>query len=174
MDPVIENNQLIEGKKIVYFFRLAEKASEQEGVAIAFTSENSRSKSAKSDTTATKDGTITTPGAMEHEINATAYLSTKDQMIAELEDAIDNNKLVELWEANLAKPKTEGKFEGRYFQGYITEYTITSNAEDLAEAEMTFSVNGTGAKGDVTVSAEQQKVASYIFKDTTKESSVEV
>jgi TP901-1 family phage major tail protein len=63
---------------------------------------------------------------------------------------------------------TNGKFKGKYFQGYLTELTKTSNAEDFAEVQLTFGINGSGAKGDVTVSAEQQQEASYTFRDTTQ------
>mgnify|MGYP007026178601 FL=1 len=44
----------------------------------------------------------------------------------------------------------------------------TSNAEDMVEVSLTFGINGSGARGNVTVSAEQQEIASYVFKDTKK------
>ena len=80
------------------------------------------------------------------------------------------NKLIEIWEVNLAEPITSkaGKFKGTYYQGYLTEYTLTSSAEDHAEVETTFGINGTGATGEVTVSEEQQEVAAYVFADTQK------
>ena len=59
-------------------------------------------------------------------------------------------------------------FKGKYFQGYVTELEKTSNAEDMVEVSLTFGVNGTGEKGDVTVTAAQQEVAAYVFTDTTK------
>jgi hypothetical protein len=55
-----------------------------------------------------------------------------------------------------------------YFQGYLTEVTTTSAAEDHVEVELTFGINGSGVRGDVTVSAEQQEIAEYVFADTTK------
>ena len=51
---------------------------------------------------------------------------------------------------------------------YLTEFSLSASAEDHAEYSTTFAINGTGAKGDVTVSAEQQKIASYVFADTNK------
>ena len=74
-------------------------------------------------------------------------------------------------DANLAEPgETEnaGKFKAKYFQGYITEMGKTSNAEDFVEIALTFAVNGVGADGYDTVTAEQQEVASYVFADTQK------
>ena len=81
-----------------------------------------------------------------------------------------HDELVEIWEANLDEPASSGsnKFKGKYFQGYVTELEKTSNAEDMVEVSLTFGVNGTGEKGDVTVTAAQQEVAAYVFTDTTK------
>ena len=79
-----------------------------------------------------------------------------------------NDKVVELWEANLDEPiaNQNNKFKGTYFQGYITSYEKTSNAEDMVEIQMTIGVNGKGADGNVTVTASQQEDASYTFTDT--------
>lgn len=161
--------EAVEGKKIIYLFRVASKAVNSDAMAMAFTTENERTKSKDSDTVVTKDGTITIPGAVEQEITATALLAKGDSMADDLEDALDNNELMEIWEVNLAEQSgTDGKYKGRYFQGYLTEFTLSSSSEDHAEYSTTFAINGTGAKGDVTVSAEQQEIATYVFKDSTK------
>lgn len=162
--------EAVQGSDIVYLYRIKSEAGKENGVALAFTTENERSKSKDSDATATKDGAIRTPGAVEQEISATAILAKGDTMVGKLEDALDNDELIEIWEANLAEPAGEGtdKFKGRYFQGYLTEIGVASSAEDHVEISLTFGINGEGAKGDVTVSKEQQEVAAYVFTDTTK------
>lgn len=162
--------EAVQGKKIVYLYRIAEKAATNDAVTLAFTTENGRTKSKDADSTETKDGAIRTPGASEVEITAASILSKGDTLIDDLEDAMDADKLIEIWEANLEEPASEGanKFKGMYFQGYLTEIEKTSNAEDMVEVSLTFGVNGTGKRGDVTVSAEQQEIANYVFKDTSK------
>lgn len=159
----------VDGKKIIYLFRILSKASETDAVAMAFTTENERSKSNESETIATKDGGIAL-AQIETEISTTAILAVGDTMAEELEDAMDNAEKIEIWEANLAEPVGTGsnKFKGRYFQGYINEFTLSTSAEDHAEYECTFKVDGAGVKGDVTVSAEQQAAAEYVFADTNK------
>ena len=157
----------VAGKKIVYLFRILKNAASKAATAMAFTTENERSKSKDSDSVATKDGAIVIPGEVETEISATAILAKGDDLAEQLEDAMDNNDLIEIWEANLEEPVgSDGKFKGRYFQGYLTEFTLSSSAEDHAEYETTFAINGAGVKGEVTVSAEQQEIAKYAFKDT--------
>ena len=160
----------VSGKKLVYLYRVLDDAATADGTTLAFTTENSRTKSKDADSTETKDGTIRTPGAAEVEITATSILAQGDTLIDTLEEAMDNDKIVEIWEANLEEAVGESgnKFKGTYYQGYITEFEKTSNAEDFVECSLTFGINGVGVKGDVTVTAEQQELASYVFADTKK------
>ncbi len=153
--------EAVQGKKIVYLYRVEKNAATKDGTQIAFTTENERTKSKDADSTATKDGSIRTPGTAEVEITATSILAKGDEIIDELEEAMDSDDLIEIWEANLDEPADAGenKFKGTYFQGYLTEIDKTSSAEDFVEISLTFGVNGNGAKGDVTVSAEQQELA---------------
>lgn len=159
--------EAVQGKKIVYLYRILSEAATENGATLAFTTENERSKSKDSDSTVTKDGSITTPGAVEVEITATSLLAKGDTLVEKLEDALDESELVEIWEANLDEPADgDNKFKGRYYQGYLTECSISSSAEDFTEVSLTFAINGSGAKGEVTVSAEQQEMAAYVFTDT--------
>ena len=162
--------EAVSGAKLVYLYRIMSKAATTDGVALAFTTENERSKSKDSDSVVTKDGTIRIPGAAEVEITATSLLAKGDTLVNDLEDAMDNDEIIEIWEANLEEPVEGGqnKFNGRYFQGYLTEVTVASNAEDHVEVSLTFAINGNGARGEVTVSAEQQEIAEYVFTDTAK------
>lgn len=162
----------IQGKRIIYLYRILKDAATDDAKALAFTTENERTKSRDTDTTETKDGPIRTPGALETEITTTAIFSSEsDEMITKLEKAVDDSEKVEIWEVNLDKPGTSdnvGKFAAKYFQGYVTEFGSTSSAEDHAEASLTFGIEGTGADGYATVSDEQQEIASYVFADTEK------
>lgn len=162
--------EAVQGKKIVYLYRIKKDAATQNGTTLAFTTENGRTKSKDADSTATKDGSIRTPGTAEVEITATSILSKGDKMIDKLEDALDGDELIEIWEANLLEPAETGnnKFKGMYFQGYLTEIEKNSNAEDFVECSLTFGVNGSGVRGDVTVSVDQQEAANYVFEDTQK------
>lgn len=160
----------IRGDRIIYLYRVLGDAATDDATSIAFTTENERTKSRDSDTVATKDGPIRVPGNIESEISTTAiFASENDAMIGKVEDALDNAEKMELWEVNLDKPGTDtnsGKFAAKYFQGYVTEFGLTSNSEDHAEASLTFGIEGTGADGYATVSDDQQELASYVFADT--------
>lgn len=161
--------EAVSGKKIVYLYRVLGGTSA--AAALAFTTENSRTKSRDADSTETKDGAIRTPGATEVEISATSILQKGDTLIDELETAMDAGTIIEIWEANLEEPATAGDnnttFKGRYYQGYLTELEKSSNAEDFVECSLTFGINGVGVSGNVTVTAAQQEIANYVFTDTT-------
>lgn len=164
--------EVVAGKQLVYLFRPNKNKTTEDGTTIAFTTENERTKSSDSDSTQTKDGAIVAVSDPEVEITATALLAVGDEKIDQLEDALDNHDLMDIWEANLAQPVTgqDNKFKGRYFQGYVSEIDYSSPADDNVEVSLTFAINGKGVKGNVTVSAEQQEAAAYVFTDTPAQS----
>lgn len=165
--------EAISGRRIIYLYRLLSEAASQAATRLAFATENGRTKSKDADSTATKDGSIRTPGTAEVEITSTSVLSKGDTIIDKLEDAMDSDELIEIWEVNLDEPASGGegnKFKGMYFQGYITELEKSSPSDDFTEISLTFGINGSGKRGNVTVSVEQQEEANYAFTDTPKTS----
>lgn len=158
------------GKKLVYLYRVLEDAATTNASAMAFVTENEISISKDADATVTKDGTVRTPSAAEIEITATSLFAKGDTLYDTLKAAMLADKKIEIWEANLAEPASSGdnKFKGTYYQGYLTEFTRTSSSEEHIEVETTFSIEGNGADGDVTVTADQQEIALYAFADTQK------
>lgn len=164
---------VIKGNRIVYLYRLLADAATTAASAMAFQTENTRSKSRDADTVTTKDGTIRVPGEVEATISTTALFAMEnDPIITKLETAVDSGEKVEIWEVNLdvkGETQNSGKYKAKYFQAYVTSFELTSSAEDHAEASLEFAVIGKGADGYATLTEEQEAVASYVYKDTTKE-----
>lgn len=160
----------ISGKKIIYLYRVLENAAADDAAAMAFTTENETSISKDADATVTKDGTVRTPNAAEIEITATSLFAKGDTLCDKMKQAMLQDKKMEVWEVNLAEPvgSQTNKFKATYYQGYLTEFTKTSSAEDHVEISITFGVEGTGADGSATVTTEQQEMAAYVFADTQK------
>lgn len=162
--------EAVRGKRIIYQYRRLSQQAEEAAWAVPSVTENSRSMSVDAETTVTKDGSIRTPGTPEIEVNVTSIMMAGDKRVEEIEDASKIGEKFEIWEVNLDDPTSgsEGKFNGTYFQGYCTSFEITSNAEDFVEIQLTFGLEGIGARGEVTVPAAQQEAANYVFTDTVQ------
>jgi TP901-1 family phage major tail protein len=158
----------VTGKNLIYMYRLNSESATVDGVRIAFTTENEMSISSDADATATKDGSVRGASVAELELTATSLMDANDAMLPKLKSAILNGSLLDVWEVNLDKPKTGNKFEGTYYQAYISEFTTSSPADGNVEVSMTFGINGSGATGDVTVPTSQQDDGQYTFVDTPK------
>lgn len=164
--------EAVQGKRIIYLYRMLADAATTDAKAIAFATEGENSLSRDADVTQTKSGPIRTPGAIENEVSLTSILAKKDDMIDKVKQAVVDGSVVELWEVNLDEPGESdnvGKYKATYYQGFFTELTLTSSAEDATEVSMTYGPNGTGKTGYATVTDEQEEIASYVFKDTKKE-----
>ena len=161
--------EAVQGKKLIYLYRVLSEASTADATQLAFTTENSMSETKDAESMSTKDGNIRTPGTAEVEVSATSILSVGDTILEKLRQAMHGDKLLEIWEVNLLEPGTgENQFKGTYFQGYLTSLEKSSPSDGFVECSMTFGINGTGKPGDVTVTVEQQEVADYVFADTQK------
>lgn len=156
----------VTGKNLIYMYRLNSESASADGVRIAFTTENELSISSDADATATKDGSVRGASVAELELTATSLMDANDTMLPKLKNAILDGSLLDVWEVNLDKPKTGNKFEGTYYQAYITEFTASSPADGNVEVSMSFGINGKGATGDVTVPTSQQDDGQYTFVDT--------
>lgn len=163
-----EASEVVRGSKIVFLYRVLENAATDTGAILAFTTENGLTIGKDADSTATKDGSVRTPSEAEVEISASSIFKKGDELIDKLKKAMLEDKIIEVWRANLEAPATgENKFKGTYYQGYLTNFEEASSAEDYVEYNLTFGINGKGADGDVTVTVEQQEAAQYVFTDTT-------
>ena len=83
--------------------------------------------------------------------------------------ALMKDKVVEVWEINTAIEGTgenAGKYESCYYNGYITEFELTANAEDFTEYSLTVGVFGEPKDGYATLTQEQLEADQYVFKDT--------
>lgn len=129
----------VAGKKIIYLYRLHSEAASIDGAHIAFVTENGRTKSKDADSTATKDGSIRTPGAMEQEISCSAIMTDDDPMIEKMEDALDNDSLLDIWEVNMAKPAspTYIKTADTAIVAGKTYYTRSGSAEPYTYTPVT-------------------------------------
>ncbi len=159
--------EAIKGIDQILLFR--ELGNTSAAVKLAFQTEHSREASIDGgDSTATKDGPITSPGTPTQEWPFTSIAARDDETRNMLWRVFENQKVIEVWQIDRgAEADTSGKYPAKYAQGRITELTETANAEDLMELEGTISINGIPQDGLATLTEEQQEVIQYVFTDTT-------
>lgn len=162
----------VKGKELIYLYRLLKERTTTTGVRLAYTTENTKSSSRDVETTATKDGPVGTPGSVEITIDTTTILATDDTMIAKLEKAQIDGDIIEVWEVDVTKSGTaSGTYKGTYYQAYVNSLEKSAPADGHVEISLSFTVNGVGATGDVTVPQNQMDEALYVFTDTTQQQS---
>lgn len=154
----------------ILLFRILKEQKKKAAAKLAFQTEHSSEKSRDTNSSQTKDGVLKTVGGLEVTFSATSIMAENDPLVAELEQAMDNGELVEIWEIEKGAAKVAEKYPATYYQGYITSFNKTKNAEDLVELEMEFGINGAGAAGNATLTDEQAQVVQYVFEDTTVKS----
>ena len=153
------------GSDIVYLLRVKKDATIDAGTILAYTTSNNRSLSSGVGTTQTKDGPVATPGTVEETLSVTSYFKKADPMIANLEKALKDGEIMEIWEADLSQPTTGNKYKGTYWEGRISSWGLSSPADGLVEVSTEYVLEGGGKTGDVTVTDEQRAQA-YEFRDT--------
>lgn len=166
----------IKGINVFLLFRKLEDAQKNEAKRLAFQTEHSRTIEGDSSNTITKDGNVNVPGVATVEMSVTSVLAQGDTLQDELEAAVIDGSLYEIWEITKTETTETGleaaagtkQYPATYYQGYITSTESTFGAEDLTELSIGLAINGTGAKGQATVTEEQSQVIQYSFRDTGK------
>lgn len=154
------------GVELILLFRDLEEAKTKPATKMAFQTEHSVEGSRDSDTTATKDGGVTSSGEVEEEISITTIMARNDPTGDFIERAFYDNRTIEVWEIDRGAKNEQGLYKAQYRQGKVTDYTRTGSAEDEAQIEFTFKTNGKRQKGYTPLSGEQEEIVQYVFRDT--------
>lgn len=154
------------GVELILLFRDLEEAKTKPATKMALQTEHSVEGSRDSDTTATKDGGVTSSGDVEEEISITTLMARNDPTADFVEEAFYENRTIEVWEIDRGAKNEQGLFKAQYRQGKVTDYARTGSAEDAAEIEFTFKTNGKRQKGYTPLSEEQEEIMQYVFRDT--------
>ncbi|KAF6606074.1 MULTISPECIES: phage major tail protein, TP901-1 family [unclassified Lactococcus] len=162
-----------QGKDIILLYRLLSKATEEAAWKMAFQEDHSNEKTRDYNTTATKDGPVGALAAIEYSLSATSIAANGDPHLDEMDEAMDNGDIIEVWEIDKAEKGTDtantGKYKAKYLRAYLTSFSYEPNSEDALELSLEFGVFGKPQKGYATLTAEQADVVQYVFKDTAIE-----
>lgn len=149
----------IHGMDLVLFFRkLADKATE-DGARLRFQTEHSISEGKETESNPTKDGQVVNVTDGEGSIDFTSYAYTEDTgtiaMWETLYEWFKNREMTEIWEVNTENVTSEGNYNPTYYVGYFTDYEKSAPADGIVELNFTFTLEGSGVKGEDTLTEEQ-------------------
>ena len=155
------------GIKVVLLWRLLKDASTKKAVKLAFQEKHSVEASIDGgDVKKTKDGAIITTGTIEEEIPFESTMGSGDAIAEMLIQAFYDQEMLELWEVDLNEKGENGKYKAEYRRGRLTDITKNAEAEDTVMLEGTFKTEGIRQKGEVELTAEQEEIVQYAFRDT--------
>ena len=135
---------------------------------MAFQTSHEKTMSRDSEATITKDGNINSLSDLVVEYSLTTLMARNDEVREKIYEAFLNGELIELWDIDKTEPTVAGgdQFAATYFQGYLTEWSESAGAEDSVEISMSVAINGTGVRGNATLTQDQATVVQYEFADT--------
>jgi TP901-1 family phage major tail protein len=159
----------IRGANRIMLMRPYSMRSDVAAGRMAFQTNHEKSSTRDSESTITKDGNIQSLSEVVIEYSLTTLMARVDPVREKLEEAFLNGELVEFWDIDKTEPTTPSgnQFPARYFQGYITEWNETAGAEDSVEISLSAAINGSGVRGNATLTVEQGEAITYPFADTT-------
>ena len=161
-----------QGKDIILLYRVLSKASKEAAWKLAFQTEHSNEKTRDYNTTPTKDGPVGALAEVEYSLSATSIAANGDPHLDEMDQAFDDEEIIEVWEIDKAEKASDGlntgKYKAKYLRAYLTSFSYEPNSEDALELSLEFGVFGKPQKGYATLTEEQANVVQYVFKDTVK------
>lgn len=165
MATELEQLVAVNGKdKILMFRKLGDKAA---AAKLALQTEHSWEYERSTDSTKTKDGSVSSNGGLEVTLKIEA-VSTRDPLNEMLKQSVVEGFKLEVWEIDLAgKKDSNGKYPALYAQGALKSWEVPSNVEDLETLETEMNIDGKPVEGYATLTAEQEAEILYAFKDVT-------
>lgn len=158
--------QAKKGKDKILMFRLLSEAAAKSAAKLALQVEHEWEYNRDTDTTQTKDGSITTDGGLEVSLSISG-LSSNDEVNRMLKGSVINGAMLEVWEVDLAEKNEDNKYAAIYARGKLNSWTVPANVEDFEELETEMSIEGVPQEGLVTLTQEQEQYIQYAFSDIT-------
>lgn len=166
-------NNPYRGINTVLYIRNLSQATTMSGGRLALQTTHTLSVSADSDSTATKDGNISTPGVPETTLSV-ENIGSDDFLDDVIKNSVFKGTKLEIWEVNFDKPNpntpagvSPTSFFARYMQGQATSWESENAADSTNTHSSEFAINGTPQDGYVTLTKPDLDALQYAFHDIT-------
>ncbi|MBS9335000.1 phage major tail protein, TP901-1 family [Fructobacillus sp. M1-13] len=155
------------GKDKVLMFRLFQDKNKADATRLGLQTTHSIKNSRKTDSTATKDGNIVSPGTLETTIDIEA-IASDDLTNQVLAYAQKKGLEVEVWEIDFSQEPQNGKYVAQYGVGYLSDWEVPAEVDSNTTIKTTLTISGELVKGLATVSAVDVATVKNFFRDTVK------
>lgn len=167
----------VQGVNKIMLLRPLSQQENEAAKKMAFQTSHSVESSRSADSTATKDGYITSLGDESVGISLETIMAQTDNARVLFKAAYRAGEIVEFWDINKTEAAPSGTtdddgndvsglFPATYYQGYLTDWGEDSSAEDAVTISISAQMNGSGVEGYATLTEEQKVVVQYKFVDT--------
>lgn len=150
---------VISGKDMLLFFRKRADHATADASKLRFQTEHSISMEKESESTKTKDGNIVrvSDGENSADISSLAYREDGEtiEVWKELKRYYQAEELMEMWQVDIGSGLDGADLDADYFQGYFTAFEMSAASDGNVELSYTFAINGNGAEGTDSLTAEQ-------------------
>ena len=155
------------GKSKLLYFRNLAQAAAGEGKRLAFQTTHTLSGEGDSDTTATKDGSVSVTTAAAWTLSV-ENLTSENEVRDIILEALEKTEQIEIWEVDFSRPATtEGKYMGKYMQGGVTSVEYANDADSSSADTAEIAITGTPQKGEITIEPADIEALQYAFRDIT-------
>lgn len=166
-------NNPYRGINTVLYIRNLSQATSMSGGRLALQTTHTLSVSADSDSQATKDGNVSTPGVPETTLSV-ENIGSDDFLDDVIKNSVFKGNKLEIWEVNFDKPnpntpagQAPTSFFARYMQGQATSWESENAADSTSTHSSEFAINGTPQDGYVTLDKPDLDALQYAFHDIT-------
>lgn len=163
-----EDLTILQGIDKVVFYRKLSAASTENGHLLPYQTTHKFDPSKKVDTTATKDGMVTTNASVETDFEQ-EFVDSTSAIADQFYDSLFDDETLEVWIVSRKRKNKDGKYFAWYFRAKVTEDENDNDADDNSTRDATFTVDGTPQRGWTELPEEAKSQINYIFKGLEKD-----
>lgn len=153
----------LQGIDTVAYVRPMKNAATESGKLVPFQTGLSFDPSRDSDSTATKDGAVSSSSSVKTDLEVD-FINNTSAIADAMYDSLFDGEALEVWILNRKRKNAQGQYFAWYMRATVSEDSNDNDPDDLSTREVSFAVDGTPKRGWVTLDADAQEELDYVFR----------
>ena len=155
--------QKINGSNVLGLFRLEKNAATEKAAIINYQTSLDFEFKRDSDSTSTKTGSLSTSGSLETTIKF-SFVDNISKVSDDIRTSILNAEPAELWQVQLDRKNSEGKYFGCYVRGTVSSDSAKNDDGDNSTRECEFKCDRAPQYGWTDLDATIKEALSYAYQ----------